>query len=134
MWLRVSISTRVALAIGAALAVASAAPALQERIQQGFPLTFDQTKIDLGEQLQRGADLQVFFTVTNPTDAPVTYFLKSSSRRVHVDYKEIELAPGESTKIEIEVENPVAGPFRHRIGVIVEPMRAALFIEGTVLE
>ena len=134
MGIRISTVPRVALAIVTALAMASAATALKKRTQEGFPLTFDQATIDLGDQLERGAELQVSFSVTNPTDAAVTYRVKSSSRRAHVTYKELELAAGESEKIEVRVENPVAGPFRHRIGVIVELMRAAVFLEGTVLE
>jgi hypothetical protein len=116
-----------------AITVALTSAALKERTEEGFPLTFAETKRVLGDQLERGVDIDVRFAVTNPTDAPVTYFLKPSSKRARVTHEHIEIAPGETQEIEIEVKTPMAGPFRHRIGVIVEPMRAALFIEGTVV-
>ncbi len=134
MEIRISTMTRVALAVVTTLAIASAAAALRERSEEGFPLTFEKPTIDLGDQLERGVELQVSFTVTNPTDAAVTYRVKSSSRQAHVTHKEIELAPGESGKIDVRLETPVAGPFRHRIGVVVDPTRAAVFLEGSVLE
>ncbi len=64
----------------------------------------------------------------------MTYFLKPSSRHAKVTHKHIEIAPGETQEIEVEVETKVVGPFRHRIGVVVEPTRAALFIEGTIVD
>lgn len=101
-----------------------------DRTEEGFPLTFDRTFVDLGDGLAPGLEVEVRFLVTNPTDEPVTYFSKPSSRSVDVTHEHIELAPGESGVLKVLVEPRVAGPFRHRIGVVVEPMRAALIIEG----
>ena len=119
------------------LAVASlglatlAAPALGgERTEEGFPLTFDRVFVDLGDGVEPGIETTVRFLVTNPTDETVTYFSKPSSRSVSVTHEHIELAPGESGDLEVVIEPKVAGPFRYRIGVVVEPMRAALHIEG----
>ena len=116
------------------LLLAPASLALKERTEEGFPLTFEQTRLSLGDRIELGATLEVTFEVTNPTEEVRTYFMKASSRRVRVTHKEIDIAPGETQEIEVTVENPVPGPFRHRIGIVVEPTRSALFVEGTVLE
>lgn len=110
---------------------ALAVPAMGgDRTEDGFPLTFDRTFVDLGDGLAPGLEVEVRFLVTNSTDEPVTYFSKPSSTSARVTHEHIELAPGESGVLEVRVEPRVAGPFRHRIGVVVEPMRAALIIEG----
>jgi len=116
------------------LLVAPTSLALKERTEEGFPLTFDEQRRSLGDQIELGSKLEVTFEVTNPTEEMHSYFMKTSSRRVRVTHKEIEIAPGETQEIQVTVENPVPGPFRHRIGIVVERTRSALFVEGTVVE
>jgi len=104
--------------------------AIAQRTEEGFPLTFDRTFVDLGDGLTPGEDIEVSFLVTNPTDEPVTYFSKPSSRRVTVTHEHITLAPGESGEFVVTIQPRYAGPFRHRVGVVVEPTRSALWIQG----
>lgn len=122
----------VVLALGLTLAVT--AGALKDRTELDFPLTFPETKRWLGDRLELGVDVEVRFAVINPTNEPVTYFLKRSSRSVTVTHKDVEIAPGETQEIAVKVETKVAGPFRYRIGVVVGSTRAALFVEGSVVE
>jgi len=104
--------------------------AIAQRTEEGFPLTFDRTFVDLGDGLTPGEDIEVPFLVTNPTDEPVTYFSKPSSRSVSVTHEHITLEPGESGEFVVTIKPRHAGPFRHRVGVVVEPTRSALWIEG----
>jgi hypothetical protein len=120
------------LALG--MALASGAHALKERSEEGFPLVFAEDRRDLGDQLKLGDEFEILFDVTNPTDETITYFLKSSSRRATVTHKHIEIAPGETQQIEVTVKNKIVGPFRYRIGVVVESHRSAVLIEGSVVE
>ena len=120
--------------LAAGLILAVAAGALKERTELGFPLTFPETKRSLGDRLERGVDVEVRFAVINPTDAPVTYFLKPSSIHARVTHKDIEITPGETQEIAVKVETKLLGPFRYRIGVRVGSTRAALFVEGSVVE
>ena len=130
-------SRRIATAgILLSLAMAIAAPsfALKERTEEGFPLTFSEQRKILSEPLVAHEEHIVTFEVTNPTDETIEYFLKSSSRNAHVTHKHIELAPGETGEFEVKIKARVAGPFRYRIGVVVEPTRGAVFIEGEIAE
>lgn len=125
----------LALTVFACLvSVSVSAAALQERSEEGFPLTFARTKHVFEEPIPLGEEVVVRFDVTNPTDAEQTYFLKSSSRSAHVTHKHVTLAPGETGEIEVDVKGKVPGPFRFRIGVVVEPTRGALFLEGAFAE
>ena len=132
MLIRRALTLLIEVALG--LTAAVTAGALQDRSELYFPLTFHETKRWLGDRLERGVDVEVRFAVVNPTNEPVTYSLKPSSRRVRVNHKDIEIVPGETQEIEVKIENKMPGPFRFRIGVLVGSTRAALFVEGAVVE
>jgi hypothetical protein len=129
-WNRAVVSTVLSLG----LLAAPMSMALKERTEEGFPLTFNEQRRSLGDRIELGSKIELTFEVTNPTEQAHSYFMKASSRRVRVTHKEIEIAPGETQEIEVTVENPVPGPFRHRIGIVVDRTRSALFVEGTVVE
>ena len=114
--------------------LAPGALALKERSEEDFPLTFGETRRDLGQELKLRDEFEVVFEVTNPTQEPLTYFLKSSSKRARVTHKHIEIEPGVTQEIVVTVKNMMVGPFRYRIGVIIEPLRGALIIEGRVAD
>ena len=128
---------RWACALGSGLLVLAAAvasPWSGQRSEEGFPLTFDRTWVDLGDAVTPGVEVSVRFLLTNPTEEPVKYFAKVSSRSVTAPWKTTELGPGESQEIEVLIEPKIAGPFRYRIGVVAGETRAAIFIEGWASE
>jgi len=99
-----------------------------------FPLEFAQTKFVLGDQLPIGQPVEIVFEFVNVSDHDVTYWTKSSSLRARSSFKKNTVGPGEPGTIDVRVSTTVAGPFRHRLGVITDTVRQALFIEGTVVE
>ena len=100
-----------------------------------FPLEFAQTKFELGDQLPISQPVEVVFEFVNVSDHDVTYWTKSSSLRARSSFKKNTVGPGESGTIDVRVATTVAGPFRHRLGVITDDtVRQGLFIEGTVVE
>jgi hypothetical protein len=105
-----------------------------EEREAEFPLEFAQTKFVLGDQLPIAQPVEVVFEFVNVSDHDVTYWTKSSSLRARASFKKKTVSPGESGTIDVRVSTTVAGPFRHRLGVITDTVRQGLFIEGTVVE
>ena len=103
-------------------------------VEAEFPLEFVQTKVVLGDHLPIAQPVEVVFEFVNVSDHDVTYWTKSSSLRARRSFKEETVGPGESGIIDVRVSTSVAGPFRHRLGVITDTVRQGLFIEGTVVE
>ena len=116
------------------LAVALVGPASGQRSEDGFPLTFDRTVVDLGDEVRPGVEVAVVFVLTNPTDETVEYFSKVSSRSVTAPWKTTEIGPGEAREVEVRIKPKIAGPFRYRIGFVAGETRAAVFIQGWASE
>ena len=116
------------------LAVAVVSPVSGQRTDEGFPLTFDRTVVDVGDEVTPGVEVAVVFVLTNPTDETVEYFSKVSSRSVTAPWKTAALGPGESREVEVRVKPKIAGPFRYRVGFVAGETRSAVFIQGWASE